>query len=86
MLFDFVDVACFVGVDFRQDFGDLVCCNVSEFEGWVFDGWSFGHAFFFLAWDVLARFMANGDVAVVEGVGDVDGVCVGFSFVDDECG
>ena len=34
-------------------------------------------------WDRLARFVANGDETVIEGVGDVSGIGVCFVVVDD---
>ena len=37
--FDFVDVACFVAVDFFHCFCEFVFCYMSECEGWDGVGW-----------------------------------------------
>ena len=82
--FDFINITGFVGVDFVHCFGDLRKGDALEFERRGF-AISFRHDVFFLVlWDGLTGFVADGNVAVVEGIGDVSGVCVCFPFVDDE--
>ena len=76
--FDFINITSFVGVDFVHCFGDLRKGDVLEFERRGFVAISFRHDVFFLVlWDGLTGFVAYGNVAVVEGIGDVKwGLCM----------
>ena len=85
--FDFVNVACFVGVDFVHDLGDLGGGDVSELKRGGLVAFSLRHdVLFFVVRDGPAGLVADGDVAVVECVRDVGWVCVLFPFVNEDGG
>ena len=86
---DFVDVACFVAVDFFHCFFEFVFRYMSECEGW--DGVGFcGVALIFdvvvlISWYCLCGFVSNCNVVVIECVCDLFWVCRRGVFVCDCC-
>lgn len=78
--FDIIDVTGFVWVDVVYGFGDLVFCDMIELEGWVVC-FVVLDVVVLVVWYGFGCFLADCDVVVVEGVGNVGWVGVGFVFV-----
>ena len=81
--FDLEDVAGFVGVEVAQEFLHYFfgCCL--EGEGWVVVSCWCSDAFLLLMWDGQTGSVSYCDVVVIQRVGNLLWVCVGFVLVGD---